>query len=62
MKLKSTFYAAWRSLLLVAGMFLVTSVSAQDGAKGVVKDTEGGGNYRSFGRAEGYDQWRLDRR
>ena len=42
MKLKSTFYAACRSLLLVAGMFLVTSVSAQDGAKGVVKDTEGG--------------------
>lgn len=43
MNLKSTFYVACRSLLLAAAMFLVTSVSAQSGARGVVKDTEGGG-------------------
>lgn len=43
MNLKSTFYAACRGLLLAAAMFLVTSVSAQSGASGVVKDVEGGG-------------------
>ncbi|HCN13171.1 MAG TPA: SusC/RagA family protein [Alistipes sp.] len=43
MNLKSTIYAACRGLMLVAALCFVAPVSAQSGARGVVKDAEGGG-------------------